>query len=414
MTPATPTAATAASGSAADVLAWLATPDGRSLIAEATRLGIGDDHLLATGSALRAAGHDPALVAAATAQAALRAKAAPRLGPDTERLILTTDGAEQATRPEVARRRAERLAAAGARRVADLGCGVGLDTVAFARAGLEVLAVDTDPTAVVAATANAAELGLADRVRVRRAAATEVDLSGYDAAFCDPSRRRDGRRLLDPEDWSPPWSAVTRLAAGVPRMLAKAGPGLDHDLLPAGGEGEWVSVGGGLTECAVWWPPLAEVSHRATVLPAGGGAPAVLTGSGEATAPVGPVRKYLYDPDHAVVRAHLVAELAERIGATLADPTIAYLYADEARPTPYARMYAVVDAAPFAEKKLRAALGAHRIGRVTITKRGSAVDVEALRRRLHARARRGADGTATVVLTRVDGAPTALICQPVR
>ena len=38
-------------------------------------------------------------------------------------------------------------------------------------------------------------------------------------------------------------------------------------------------------------------------------------------------RAYLYEPDGAVIRAHLVARLATRIDATLIDPQIAYLTA---------------------------------------------------------------------------------------
>ena len=130
----------------------------------------------------------------------------------------------------------------------------------------------------------------------------------------------------------------------------KVAPGLDHALIPAGAEAEWVSVDGDLVEAALWCGALAEVPRRATVLRPDAGAtrsrtpPAPdgpgarqLTGSGTGDeAPVGPVRRYLYDPDPAVVRAHLVAELADTLDATLADPSIAYLYADTPQPTPFA------------------------------------------------------------------------------
>src|SRR5581483_3580377 len=99
------------------------------------------------------------------------------------------------------------------------------------------------------------------------------------------------------------------------------GPGIDHALVPAGAEAEWVSVDGDVVEAAFWCGPLAAVPRRATLLPAG----VELTGSGAAAAPVGPVRRYLFDPDGAVVRAHLVAEFASTVDGTLADPQIAYV-----------------------------------------------------------------------------------------
>lgn len=392
-----------------DGLAALRTTEGAAALATATELG--DRDLLATASALRARGAPPDLAAAALTQVALRRRAAAKFGPDAGRLFFTRAGLEQATRGEVAARRATRLATALARTstpvpiVADLGCGIGADTVAFARAGLRVLAVDADPLASAVTAANVAALGLADRVTVSTMDAREVALDGVDAVFCDPARRTGtGRRVFDPAAYSPPWNFVARLAASVPYTVLKLAPGIDHALVPPGAEAEWVSVDGDVVEAAFWCGPLAEVPRRATVLHRD--SHAELTGTGAERAPVGPVRRYLYDPDGAVVRAHLVAEFAATVDGSLADPTIAYVYADRARLTPYAKSLEILAALPFSLKRLRAALRARDAGRLTITKRGSAVDVEQLRRDLRATG----DNELTVVLTRVAGAPYALIC----
>jgi SAM-dependent methyltransferase len=305
----------------------------------------------------------------------------------------------------VATRRAARLVAAGARTLVDLGCGVGADLVAFARAGIAVTGIERDPVTAAVAAANIEELGLTQLATVRCADATEVDLRPFDAAFCDPARRSNGRRLFDPDAYAPPWRFLLSVAAGVPLTAVKVAPGIDHGLIPDGVEAEWVSDHYEVVEAALWFGPLAAVTHRATVLPAG----FCLTGSGRRTAPVGPVREFLYDPDGAVVRAHLVAELADAIGGTLVDPTIAYLCTDQAMPTPFARGYRVTDVLPFSVKRLRALLRERGVGTVTVKKRGSAVMPEELRRQL----KLSGDAAATVVLTRVAGAPTALVCQPV-
>jgi len=159
-----------------------------------------------------------------------------------------------------------------------------------------------------------------------------------------------------------------------------------------------------VVEAAFWCGPLAKSPRRATLLR--GGNAAELTGSGLAEAPVGGVRRFLYDPDGAVVRAHLVAEFAATVAGTLADPTIAYVYADTAQPTPYARCFEVTDVLPFSLKRLRALLRERGVGRLEILKRGSALDPERLRRDL----RLAGPGSASLVLTRVAGAPTALLC----
>ncbi|SCL19603.1 Methyltransferase domain-containing protein [Micromonospora nigra] len=422
-------------------LAELRTPEGAAALDAAARLAGGDP--LTAAAALRSAGVPAGLAAAALTQAELRRRAAGKFGASAAGMFLTRAGLEQATRGVVARRRAERLRAAGVATLADLGCGLGADALAAARAGIRVYAVEADPVTAAMTAANVATAGLANLVTVKCGDATTVDVSGFDAVFCDPARRRagTGRRIFDPNAYSPPWDFVTDLVRRLPRTVVKVAPGLDHALIPADTEAEWVSVDGDLVEAALWGGRLAEEPRRATVLPRTpaphrgtpaplGGTPAphrgttaeadaepqpgnavahVLTGPGTDEAPVGPVRRYLYDPDPAVVRAHLVAELAAELGANLADPAIAYLYADVAAPTPYARCLEVTDVLPFSLKRLRSLLRERRVGRVEILKRGSALDPEQLRRDL----RLSGDQPASLVLTRVAGAPTTLLCRPV-
>src|SRR5206468_3837788 len=136
----------------------------------------------------------------------------PVFGEDADLLFLTADALEQAGRPPLAARRAARLLAGGTGPVADLGCAAGTDTVALARAGAEVVAVDRDPLARALTAANAEALGVAARVRVVDgdavtlvAGAAAGQVAGCPVATMDPARRAGGRRLMDPARWSPPW-----------------------------------------------------------------------------------------------------------------------------------------------------------------------------------------------------------------
>lgn len=367
-----------------------------------------DGDPLAAASALRAAGFPPDLAAAALTQVALRRKAVAKFGADAAVMHFTRAGLEQATRGPVAARRAARLAAAGATRVADLGCGIGADTIAFARAGLRVHAVDASAETAATASANVLALGLAPLVRVEARDATEVGLDDVDAVFCDPARRTSGgRRVFDPRAYSPPWDFVVGLASRVPMTVLKLAPGIDHALLPPGAEGEWVSVDGDVVEAAAWCGPLAAAPRRATLLQ--GSEVVSLTGSGIAAAPVGPVGNFVYDPDGAVIRSHLVAEFAATVDGTIADPTIAYVYTAAPVPTPFGRCYEVLDQLPIALKRLRTALRALDVGSLTILKRGSALDVEELRRSLRLSGTRA----AVIALTRVAGAPAVLLLSRV-
>lgn len=403
-------------------LAELRTPAGSAALAAAAEVAGADP--LAAAMALRSAGLPGGLAAAALTQAELRRRAMGKFGPAAADMFFTRAGLEQATRRVVARRRADRLRAAGVRTLADLGCGLGADALAAAHAGLRVYGVEADPLTAAIAAANAEATGLTERFTVDHGDATAFDIGRVDGVFCDPARRRSGtgRRIFDPGAYAPPWDFVVGLAGRVPRTVVKVAPGLDHQLIPAGAEAEWVSVNGDLVEATLWCGELATVARRATVLreasPSDASSSAgcaahratahELTGSSVAEAPVGPVRRYVYDPDPAVVRAHLVAELAGVLDANLADPTIAYLYADTPTPTPFARCLEITDVLPFSLKRLRALLRERRVGRVEIRKRGSALEPERLRHDL----RLTGDQPASLVLTRVAGAPTVLICRP--
>jgi SAM-dependent methyltransferase len=378
-----------------ELLAALRTPSGAALLDEASRRGVTDP--LPTITALRAAGHPHELVAAAVEQAVLRDRAVAKFGIEAAGMFFTPDGLEQATRSSVAAHRATRFS--GLDEVLDLCCGIGGDLTALARTGASVVGVERDPVTAAVAAANTSGLG----VSVTCADATSVPLTG--AVFCDPARRSDGRRIFDPSAYSPPWSFLEGLLASGRPTGVKVAPGIDHALVPDGCEAEWVSDGGDVKEAALWSPELATAARRATLLPA----EATLTGSGLELVSTGAVQEWFYDPDGAVVRSHLVAELAELLGAHGIDPTIAYLTSSSFAATPFAKAYRVLDVLPFSLKRLRGALRERRVGRVQILKRGSPVDVEKLRHDLHL----AGDQDAAVVLTRVAGKPTAVICSPV-
>ncbi|GGO06588.1 hypothetical protein GCM10010116_12990 [Microbispora rosea subsp. aerata] len=286
--------------------------------------------------------------------------------------------------------------------VLDVCCGIGGDAIALARAGCSVHAVDLDPLTVEIARANAAALGLSSLVEVRTGDAALADPAGHDLLFADPARRGARGRTFDPMAYSPTWPVVLDLVSRAPAACLKVAPGISYEFIPEGAEAEWVSYHGEVKEAAIWIG-MGAGGRRATLLPSG----ATLTASG-AEAETGPVSRYLYEPDGAAVRAHLVAEVAALVSGRLVDPRIAYITSDRFVRTEWAPCYEVTDVMPFSLKRLRAALRERRVGTVTIKKRGSAVDVERLRKDL----RLSGDNSAVIVLTRIGERPFALLCQP--
>ena len=390
----------------------LATAEGsRALSRAAALLGEGVDAVSALTRLRAELGRD--LAGPAWGIARHREKARSTFGPDADRLMFTGDTLEQAGRPALADRRAARLLAAGATTAADLGCAAGTDTIALARAGARVVAIDRDPVARELTRFNAAALGLTcvevldgDVVELV-AAAADGRVAGCDAAVLDPARRAGGRRQLDPDRWSPPWSTVTALLDAVPTAVVKVAPGLAHERVPSGVEAEWVSVGGSIVEALLWARGLTTTWRRATLVR--DGAVAELTADEDpGLAPTGPVRDWLHEPDPAVIRSGLVACVAGDLGATLVDPTIAYLTSEDEAASPWVTSYRVSEVLPFNLKRLRSLLRTRGIGRAVVKKRGSPLDPKTLARQL----RGPGSGTAVVVVTRVAGAPTVLVCDP--
>ena len=381
---------------------WLLTEDGQRLLAAATEVA-GEDPLRAQDRLRRDASGER--VAAALTQARLRVRAEEKFGDLAERLYFTPDGLEQATRLSVATHRAARLQAFRAETLVDLGCGVGGDLLASARAGLVCAGVDLDPVRVEVARANLAALDLDGAVMVADVAG--VDPAPFDVAFADPARRTGRGRTFDVDDWTPPWPFVEGLLRR--DSCVKVAPGIPHELLPEDVEAEWVSDQGEVKEAALWSGRLATATRRATVI-ARGGLATVTDEEDPGAAAVGVVgtRRFLHEPDGAVIRAGLVTAVAAQVGGGLVDEHIAYVATDEPTTTPLARAYEVLEELPYREKPLRAALRERGVGRLTIKKRGVDVVPEQLRKRL------ALSGTeeATIVLTRVAGHGTALLVQP--
>jgi SAM-dependent methyltransferase len=388
-------------------LEWLRSPPGQAVLAELARTPLSERDVLPTLSRLRT--HYPADCArAAVEQALLRQRARAKF-PAANQLYFTREALEQASSAPVATHRAHRLAA-HATHVLEVGCGIGGDTLALAQAGCHVSALEHDPLRLALAQANAEALGLAGRIRFVHADALHDPLPAAEALFCDPARRAGGARRFDPEHYTPPLSAVLGWRGQFPALAAKLAPGIDTaalaDVAPA--ELEFVSLDGELKEAVLWCGPLAATARRATLLRSSA-APVSLTDA--ELPPVPPLAQpaaVLYEPDPAIIRAGLVAHLAQRLGAAQLDPTIAYLTAETAQPTPFARAWPIREWLPFSLKRLRARLRALSAGAVTVKKRGSPLDTDKLARQLSGN---GAH-PLVVVLTQVQGQHAALICEP--
>lgn len=379
----------------------LLTPNGQAALAEAVTLGPTESNLLACHNRLCMQFPDD-VVKAALGTAMLRRKAAGKFT-RADRMYFTREALEQSSGEVIATYRAQRFA--GYRRVGDLCCGIGGDAIGLSSV-IGVLAADIDPLRLAMAEENLRAYERWERAIFICADVLKIPLADLDAAFLDPDRRSDGRRHLRIRDYAPSLDAIrARLPAGFPLGVKVAPGALRDELNTFDAETEFISVGGELKECVLWFGPLRATGRRATVLPAS--ATMAADRPADAAEP-GPPLDYIYDPDPAIVRSGLVADLGRLIGARPIDATIAYLTSDRYTPTPFARGFRVEAALPFHARQLATRLQSMNVGTVTMTKRGSAVDVDELRRKW----RLSGSETRTVILTRVVGEPFAIVVNP--
>lgn len=314
-----------------------------------------------------------------------------------DEMLFTRAGLEQASRERVARWRAERFVAAGVSEVWDLGCGIGADAMAFAEAGLRVIAVEADAETAEVARHNLSLVGDCD---VRVGLAEDHDVPEGAAVFLDPARRTARGRTWNVADFTPDWSFVSSMLESDRFVCVKLGPGVPKELIPDGVRAGWVSDHGDVVEATLW--NRLRSGTEAVVLPHELLAPNAARG-----VDVRPLGRYLIEPDGAVIRAGLIAEIAPNADLWLLDEHTAYLSSDVRIESPFAATFEVDDVLPFDVRKLRRYLADRGIGTVEIKKRAIDVDPAALRKQLKPRGK----GSATVILARTIEGTMAIIAH---
>ena len=296
----------------------------------------------------------------------LRARAKGRF-PEAARMLFVREALEQATNAELATYHATGFPAG--ERVVDLTFGVGGDGLALAARG-PVLGFELDPERADYARWNLAVLGLTGEVREEDGLAW-LRANGAPYVYADPARRVEGRRTLDPEDFSPDPFAVAEACRECRCWRMKLSPMMPDDALALlAPRVEFVSYGG---EC------------REALLVGGsespdGGVWAVHPGreplaGGTTTYPAAHPEGWLHDADPAAVRAHALGEFGL---AALGDAP-GYLVGARVD-SPWLRTYRILD--DVAPKRLKATLRSLGASAPVLKQRGARQDLDRWRREL--------------------------------
>lgn len=391
---------------------WLTSPIGQEVILLASEFA---DSLTAT-TKLRAKYPEiePEFIRQAISQAALKTKAKDLDLP--EHWLLTDDGLQQATRPQVAKFRAKFLAENfGQLKIVDLTCGLGFDSYFFAKAGHQVTAIERDPEVAHLAHSNLREyktdviVSSAEQFTIP----TDTDLIFIDPARRDPDSAKSitgqTKRTMNPFTWSPGWDYVERLANSH-NVVAKVAPGISIDLIDSW-DAYWISSDGDLVEAMLI---SGGTNKRIAILL---NESEITEISGGSISKVSPLGDYLVVPNSALIRASALDYLVNTLDAGLVNEHIAWLTTNNSDFSQLvkssAQVFEILDTLKFNEKLIADRLIEFSPGSLTIMTRGVSVDPELLRKKLLKRPVKGGQ-EIVLAIYRDDAGSVALICRRLR
>ncbi|MEN9847052.1 MAG: hypothetical protein RIS36_2199 [Pseudomonadota bacterium] len=317
---------------------------------------------------------------------------------------------QQASRHSIATHRA--IFFAGRSHVLEIGTGTGSDTAALAKVVKHVTTIDGDPVASELARRNLALQGITHVTFLVGDAQTIVPTltETFDALYADPARRtRTGERIKSGEDYSPPLSFLLSLHIGSLRAL-KISPGLFVEPCPEGWTRQFVGFGEECLEQTLWYgSPIKDssivVTDRAASWepPEKEGTPLLAES----------LEGFLVEAHGTLNRCQkLSAFFFEHNIQPVADDVAYGISVAQPPPSPLYAAYRVIEALPFAKKKLKETL--KRLGwsnRTELKKRNFTGEIEQIRAELDLPKHTHTSPFGVVFFFRYHGKPWAVVAE---
>ncbi len=211
----------------------------------------------------------------------------------------------------IAKYRAERLKCDV---IVDVGCGIGIQAIEFAKCCKKVIAIDTDKKRIGYAKLNAEIAKVSNITFVDDDALSAIKGISADIIFWDPERpASEKERNLD--SLKPCFDAFMAEARKVTgRIVVELPPQIDVSKIKDNCEREYVSVEKLLNRLNIYFGPLKKCDVSAVSLPVG----SRLEYDGKETTKIKPsgVRKFIYEIDSSVQKAGLIDLLASSLRGT--------------------------------------------------------------------------------------------------
>lgn len=263
--------------------------------------------------------------------------------------------------------------------VADLTCGLGGNLIPLAQRCRAAVAVDKLDINIACAQANAAIYRVASKIEFITGDAFDNIRPDIDAFFLDPARDREGksktRSLLNSEP------ALFKILPEIFKITHNVGvkisPAFDYkelETLPEKPEIEIIAEDNNCKVAMLWFGELkTKAARRATILTENAVYDFIVSEPRPAVPIIPQPGNFLYEPNKAIIKAHLVEELAAAYGLSKINRHLSFLTGDTLVGTDKPgifRTFKIKACRPFALKELKAYLKSENITRVNIiTKR---------------------------------------------
>ncbi|RZN15389.1 MAG: class I SAM-dependent methyltransferase [Methanosarcinales archaeon] len=299
--------------------------------------------------------------------------------------------------------------------IADLGCGIGIQAIFFAKQCTKVYAVELDSERLDYARENARLYGVSNIEFILADALSDnviKRLSGVDIVFSDPARllQEKERRL---ERSRPPILEIIRKYQHITdRMAFHLPPKINPEKIFFDCEREYLSLNGQLNRFTVYLGSLKKCGRSAVVLP---------EGARLESKPVQPIAKtstprdFIFEPQPSVVHAGLLGELNEHLPADAAvyysDQTRTLITSDSLLHLPFSFLkdcYHVICATDFKPDKIKRALVKGNAKKVVLRFQIEPLKYWNMRNMFE----EGLSGDKTVHLFRCNN--TAVVCEKVQ
>ncbi len=311
-------------------------------------------------------------------QMRLRKKASQKFS-HPENLLFTEKGIQQSSSKCLSEYHAVKFSKY--KSIADICCGIGSDLQNLSENKELVFAVDLDNTTLEFAKWNNRDKS---NIVYINGKAQDFD-KDVEAVFIDPDRREGSKRIIEPEDYSPSISEIFKMLEKYPNMAIKLSPVINYKSLNINRKHtfEFVSEKGELKEILLCFGELAteNIFRKAVLLPEN----LSINDLEIDEISVSKIKKFLFEPDAAIIRSGLVKQLGYKFGYNLIDKNLALLTSDNSNQNRFVKTYKVIDVFNYNLKILKRYLKDKNIGILEIKTRGFSQTVEEFRKKLKLR-----------------------------